>query len=61
MADGSAKNATVKETNSSQNTVMVQKNISINDNFKNWLVKPNNWPQKRKNKIGDSTIVELFV
>jgi len=34
MADISAKNAALKRTNSSQNTVMVKKKISIDDNFK---------------------------
>ena len=39
---------------------MVQRDISSSDSFKNWLEKPKNWPQEKKNKIGNSTTVGLI-
>lgn len=57
FADMSAKNVTVKDTNS-QTSVMVQRDIFLNDNLEKWQETPNNWPQKRKeNNIGTQIII----
>ena len=42
LADTSRKNAAVKGANSSQSSLMVQRDASVNDSCKNWLEKPNN-------------------
>lgn len=53
----SERNATLKGPKSSQTIVIVQRDISLNDNLKNWLEGPNNRSQKRKNKTENSTTV----
>ena len=59
LVDTPAMNATLKGTKSSQTSVMIQRDISPNDNLVNWLEKLNNQPQKKKNKIRNSAIVGL--
>ena len=61
LAGISARNATLKGTSHSQTSVMVQRDISPNDNLKNLArEKPYNWPQKRKNNIGNSRIIDFI-
>ena len=60
LVDVSAKNAALKGTNSNQTSVMVQKDISQNDNLEKLAQRANSWPQKKKNKIRNSTTVGLI-
>lgn len=58
-ADVSARNAALKESNSSQTSPMAQRCISTNAN-KNLGTEMSNWPQKRKNRTRNSTISGLI-
>ena len=52
-----ARNAALKGTNSNQTSVVVQRDISQNDNLEKLAQRANSWSQKRKNKIRNSTTV----
>ena len=56
LADISIRSAAFKVTNSSQTSLMVLRDISPNNNLEKLTIETQ---QKRKNKIGKSTIVEL--
>ena len=61
ITDIFARNCSLRGASSSQTSVMVQRDISPNDNLKNLArEKSYNWPQKRKNNIGNSRIIDFI-
>ena len=61
LADVSAKNADLKGTDSSQNSAMVQRDISPNDNLEKLTREAQQLAsEKKKTKIGNSTTFGLI-
>lgn len=58
--NNSTRNAALKGTISSQISIMIQRDIFPNDNVEKWLEKPNSWPQEKKYKVVNFTIVHLL-
>ena len=56
LTDISERNAALNRTNGSQTSVIVQENVSPNNNLKKLARKNNSWPQKKIKKIGNSTV-----